>query len=174
MIKVSVKDFGPIARGEVELKPLTIFVGPSNAGKSYMATMVYSLMQTLDELTAPSYFSYTSQQVGITRSARSRKLVRNLEYLVEVNRTVTNVVHEWARSVSPQGRESAEISLVELPDEVRGLVSEAVNSAIESALPFFCFLIGNYRDATETLLILGAVGQGLLNYKSYSIKLSLN
>ena len=40
MLTISVKNFGPIAEGSVDLKPLTIFVGPSNTGKSYMATAV--------------------------------------------------------------------------------------------------------------------------------------
>ena len=46
MLTISVKNFGPIAEGEVDLKPLTIFVGPSNTGKSYMATAVYAVMDT--------------------------------------------------------------------------------------------------------------------------------
>ena len=40
MLKVTAKDFGPIVEGTVEMRPLTIFVGPSNTGKSYMATAV--------------------------------------------------------------------------------------------------------------------------------------
>ncbi len=45
MLTISVKNFGPIAEGSVDLKPLTIFVGPSNTGKTYMATAVYGIMQ---------------------------------------------------------------------------------------------------------------------------------
>ena len=44
MISVTVKDFGPIIEGTVELKPLTVFIGPNNSGKSYMATLVYALL----------------------------------------------------------------------------------------------------------------------------------
>lgn len=44
MIRVEVNDFGPIINGSVELKPLTIFVGPNNSGKSYMAMLMYSLL----------------------------------------------------------------------------------------------------------------------------------
>ena len=46
MLKISVKDFGPIIEGTVDLKPLTLFVSPSNAGKSYLAMLIYSLMQS--------------------------------------------------------------------------------------------------------------------------------
>lgn len=41
--RVSVREFGPIAEAEVEARPLTVFVGPSNAGKSYFAVLIYAL-----------------------------------------------------------------------------------------------------------------------------------
>ena len=40
---LSVKDFGPIARATVELRPLTVFVGANNTGKSYLAMLLYAL-----------------------------------------------------------------------------------------------------------------------------------
>jgi predicted ATPase len=46
-LKISVKNFGPIKKGEVELKDLNVFIGSNNAGKSYFATLVYTLMQSL-------------------------------------------------------------------------------------------------------------------------------
>ena len=44
---VAVKNFGPIAEALVDIRPLTVFVGPSNTGKSYLATLVYALHQSL-------------------------------------------------------------------------------------------------------------------------------
>lgn len=46
-LRLAVKNFGPIREGEVEFKPLTVFIGPNNSGKSYMATLLYVLFQTL-------------------------------------------------------------------------------------------------------------------------------
>ena len=46
-MKLHVKNFGPIREADVELKPLTVFVGPSNTGKSYLAMLLYSLAKTL-------------------------------------------------------------------------------------------------------------------------------
>ena len=40
---VNVSNFGPIASGSVELRPLTVFFGPSNSGKTFLATLVYGL-----------------------------------------------------------------------------------------------------------------------------------
>ena len=43
--RLDVEDFGPIAKASVDLRPLTLFIGPSNTGKSYLATLVYALYQ---------------------------------------------------------------------------------------------------------------------------------
>ena len=45
--QLDVTDFGPIAKASVELRPLTVFVGPSNTGKSYLAMLVYVLHRGL-------------------------------------------------------------------------------------------------------------------------------
>ena len=42
---IKVADFGPIRRAAVDLRPLTVFAGPSNTGKSYLAMLVYALHQ---------------------------------------------------------------------------------------------------------------------------------
>ena len=41
--RLDVTDFGPIAKASVEMRPLTVFVGPSNTGKSYLAILTYAL-----------------------------------------------------------------------------------------------------------------------------------
>ena len=38
-------NFGPIIKATVDLRPLTVFVGPSNTGKSYLAILIYALHQ---------------------------------------------------------------------------------------------------------------------------------
>ena len=42
-LELWVKDFGPIIDARVDLRPLTVFVGPSNTGKSYLAILIYAL-----------------------------------------------------------------------------------------------------------------------------------
>ena len=43
--RIEVTDFGPITHADVDLRPLTVFAGPSNTGKSYLAMLVYALYQ---------------------------------------------------------------------------------------------------------------------------------
>ena len=42
-IGLEATNFGPIERAHIDLRPLTIFVGPGNTGKTYLATLIYSL-----------------------------------------------------------------------------------------------------------------------------------
>ena len=44
--RVEVSDFGPIANASVDLRPLTVFVGPSNSGKTYLATLLYAVSRS--------------------------------------------------------------------------------------------------------------------------------
>ena len=41
--RIEVANFGPIGHARVDLRPLTVFAGPSNTGKSYLAMLVYAL-----------------------------------------------------------------------------------------------------------------------------------
>ncbi len=42
-LELQVANFGPIVQANVKLRPLTVFVGPSNTGKSYLAILIYAL-----------------------------------------------------------------------------------------------------------------------------------
>ena len=42
-LQLEVSNFGPIAKANIDLRPLTVFVGPSNTGKSYLAILIYAL-----------------------------------------------------------------------------------------------------------------------------------
>ena len=44
-IRIGVENLGPIEEGTVHLRPLTVFVGPSNTGKTYLAILIYALQR---------------------------------------------------------------------------------------------------------------------------------
>ena len=45
---LEVSNFGPLKRAKIELRPLTVFVGPSNTGKSYLAVLIYALHRAIE------------------------------------------------------------------------------------------------------------------------------
>ncbi|MYB71570.1 MAG: AAA family ATPase [Gemmatimonadetes bacterium] len=42
-LELTVSNFGPIAEASIDLRPMSVFVGPSNTGKSYTAALIYAL-----------------------------------------------------------------------------------------------------------------------------------
>ena len=51
-VEISVRNFGPIAEADLDLRPLTVFVGPSNTGKTYLSVLIYALQRTFEEFSA--------------------------------------------------------------------------------------------------------------------------
>ncbi len=51
-VEIAVRNFGPITEGTLDLRPLTVCVGPSNTGKTYFATLVYALHGAFSGLSA--------------------------------------------------------------------------------------------------------------------------
>lgn len=45
-LKLEIKNFGPISQGIVNLKPLTILMGTNGCGKSHIATLVHTIVNT--------------------------------------------------------------------------------------------------------------------------------
>lgn len=41
---IKIKNFGPIKEANIDISPLTIFVGPNSSGKSYSACLIHSLL----------------------------------------------------------------------------------------------------------------------------------
>ena len=76
-LELKVTDFGPIAKAEVDLRPLTVFVGPSNTGKSYLAILIYALHRYFNGVTQPSrrYYRPYRTPAGDSQNVRARKAV---------------------------------------------------------------------------------------------------
>ena len=45
-LDMQIRDFGPIKKGAIALRPLTILIGPSNTGKSYAAMLAHSIISS--------------------------------------------------------------------------------------------------------------------------------
>jgi len=53
---LNIKDFGPVTDGKISLKPLTIFIGPNNSGKSYAAMLIHSIFESYSPRYIPADF----------------------------------------------------------------------------------------------------------------------
>lgn len=50
-VNIAVRNFGPIAEGTVNLRPLTVFAGPSHTGKTYLSLLLYTFLKNPETFT---------------------------------------------------------------------------------------------------------------------------
>ena len=115
-LELSVTDFGPIAKAKIDLRPLTVFVGPSNTGKSYMAVLIYALHQ---------FFSAYSGRKDFGSFSR----VKQHQSLDLSEHDISNIF-AWAQETLPdlETNEPEESCLIELPESIAVLIHTSLNN----------------------------------------------
>ena len=162
MIKVSAENFGPIVKGEVDLKPLTIFVGPSNAGKSYMAMLIYSLMQSLEVRPYGRFYpGVYARAAGMGR----RRISLNFDEIPEITEEIHKAIDDWAHQLEPTDNDSVEAAFDELPTEVQRLIGRIVQGNLDSIQELFSSELqrchGNIADLRSRRSGAGSIKVGL-------------
>ena len=145
---LSVADFGPIVEATVDLRPLTVFVGPSNTGKSYLAILIYALHR---------FF-------GGRRDARpwARRFLlfhphrwrRSFDKIPDLPKETLDAAFRWVEEVSGNaaGVESPENGIdMALPERVADLIRPILNDVDDLGSVFDgeitrCFGVEEPRD----------------------------
>ena len=121
---LEVTNFGPIAEAKIDLRPLTVFVGPSNTGKSYLAVLIYALHR---------HFSRRSDEMRYGNPAERDAL--------------RDALAEWMQAIN-KGRENMAGNHIMLPDPVK----EGIRLLIHGQGAYFgdelrrCFGMGETRS----------------------------
>ena len=124
MLSVSVNDFGPIASGSVDLKPLTIFMGRSNTGKSYMAAAIHALMTTYDNGSG-----LYQRVIGSVRPHSRAYLIGTGHWdLREEFPEVLQAFLEWMKAQDAMALDTVS----DLPVEVRNALKQSIIQFLES------------------------------------------
>ncbi len=147
-INISVENFGPIEKADIDLRPLTVFVGESNTGKTYLATLIHSLHKSFD---------------GFTQFPSSHRLQSNIAFTYRpVARKVSNQekldreIFEILEKLNTHGRP---FKFSDLPERVRTMLESDLNrtDSIEEKLRLYYDLetiseiIRSARDSNNVL-----------------------
>ena len=119
MLTISVKNLGPIADGTVDLKPLTIFVGPSNTGKSYMATAIHVIMKALngDNLVPP-------KRTFFGGAMYTNKVIESLWEVPSEDSEFGSAVWAWVRQLKKEGLDPHQLTVSSLPGAARAALED--------------------------------------------------
>ena len=115
-LELSVTDFGPIVRAKIDLRPLTVFVGQSNTGKSYMAILIYALHQFFSAYSGRKDFGSFSH-------------VKQHQSLDLSEHDISNIF-AWAQETLSdlETNEHEESCLIELPESIAVLIHTSLNN----------------------------------------------
>ncbi len=116
MLGLQVKDFGPIIEGDIRLRPLTIFIGPNNSGKSYLAVLAYAL--------------FSINYYPLLHRGRIQRLAPLLALPFRTPEQLLDDLSKWLREREGEiGEGEAEITIAELPQKIRDGINEFVDSS---------------------------------------------
>ena len=103
----------------MDLKPLTIFVGPSNTGKSYMATAIHLVMKALrgDNLDPPNrYF--------VGGAMYTNKPIENAWKVPREDSEFGDAVWAWARQLKKEGLDPQQLTVSSFPGAARAALED--------------------------------------------------
>ena len=80
---INVKNFGPIEEAEIDLRPLTVFVGESNTGKTYLAALIYALHQQFWGFSQYPWADYIVTHFGLIHRSRDRYSQSEMQEIVQ-------------------------------------------------------------------------------------------
>lgn len=108
---LSVSNFGPIQNGQIDMRPLTVFVGPSNTGKSYLATLIYAIH---------SYFSGHKSRFSLRPHTEFDSLLHSLssDEVRDLNDSLKRMDNRIGEICSGESR----ISNAQVPEPVLSLI----------------------------------------------------
>lgn len=123
--RLSVANFGPIIEAAVDLRPLTVFVGPSNAGKSYLATLIYALHSFLGngDFRYRRPFMQNNRIPSYWSSPASRR---------RLSKNDAEVLIDWAKRTFTDSKSDELRAAVSLPRQINSLISSIITEITES------------------------------------------
>ena len=145
---LSVADFGPIVEATVDLRPLTVFVGPSNTGKSYLAILIYALHRFFGDRRDAGLWG---RRLPPFHRYRRRRF---LDKISDLPKETLDAAFRWVEEVSGNaaGDESPENGIdMALPKRVADLIRPVLNE-VDGAGSVFdgeitrCFGVGERGD----------------------------
>ena len=169
-VEIAVKNFGPIAEANIDLRPLTVFVGPSNTGKTYFATLVYALHGAFNGFSDSSFLSPVKSEVMGVFSKLLTGLTTPRTEIQEILDKLNIRERPFKLSDMPKEIRQKLGIIIKDPHFFReGLQDELKNCFNLSSISELMRLIGEQRNETSVLL---RIGERVQKYWNIEMRIS--
>lgn len=140
---LDILDLGPIAEArDIEFKPMTVFVGPGNTGKTYLATVLHAITQARHRTSALATFADQFQGSGGHPSLDSRSgILRNEIYPA--------IAESLNQSEIQDGFVTKRFQVSDLSSDSRGLLLDATRIYLASYLVEAQRTIADYFNVAD-------------------------
>ena len=152
---LDVENFGPIAEAKnIEFKPMTVFVGPSNTGKTYLAMLLHAFAKAIDDS------NRTTEAFRPLDDTQPRRFDRQQQ--TQVINDFKNLGKLFSHGNSPNGYSWNRVPLAAFSSNVATSISSQLNdhrervanAVTDTVLEFFgvesVLALTNQTNASET------------------------
>ena len=166
-VEITVNNFGPITEANIDLRPLTVFVGPSNTGKTYFATLVYALHGAFNGLSASSLLSLLEPRKAMDVMVR---LLSGLSIPRKEIREILNKLHTREKSFKlsdlPKGIHQKLGTIAKETDFFREELQDELRNCFDlNSISELMRLTGEQRNEIAVLLKIGERNQEYWNIR---------
>ena len=146
-IQITAENFGPIEKADVDLRPLTVFVGESNTGKTYLAALIYALHQAFEGIPRVPWLYYTASRFD------------PIYYSQPADLSTQSVLEETQEALTKLKRAKQPFKFSDLPQWVRDRLQSGFAHAegLENELKR-CF---DFESASELVRFTGSQGNAM-------------
>ena len=117
---LDVENFGPIAEAKnIEFKPMTVFVGPSNTGKTYLAKLMHAFATAIDKS------NRTTEGFRPSDDTQPRRFDRQLQ--AEILGNFKNLGRLFSHGRSPDGASWDRVPLAAFSSNAAAAISSQLN-----------------------------------------------
>lgn len=115
-LELEVKDFGPILEARIELRPLTVFIGPGNTGKSYLAILIYALHRLFS----------SDGSIGSRSHSRHRPTFANTRFKEPSERLVADLLEFFNQVILDEKRKFTKDTIA-LPGSILNSIRDGID-----------------------------------------------
>ena len=174
-VEIAVENFGPIAEADIDLRPLTVFVGPSNTGKTYFATLVYALHGVFNGLFHSNLFSpFQSDVMGIL-SKLLTGLTTPKEEIQEILNKLSMMERPFKLSDLPEGIRPKLDTIIKGTDFFREELQDEFKNCFDlNSISELMRLTGEQLNEITVLLRISEGNREYLNIRMEASELEVN